>query len=84
MFVVYLFSLFFSLFFFEKISKEGQNCSTRWTVKIHKMDTRHPVFRISSKVWRFKGVGPEDQSRKEITIDLMVACFWMTTGFDIT
>ena len=89
-YVVYLvyfclcFCFSFSLFFFEKISKEGQNCSTRWTVKIHKMDTRHPVFRISSKVWRFKGVGPEDQSRKKITIDLMVACFWMTTGFDIT
>jgi hypothetical protein len=78
-FVVYLVfvSVFVFPFFFEKISKEGQNCSTRWTVKIHKMDTSHSF-------WRFKGVGPEDQSRKEITIDLMVACFWMTTGFDIT
>ena len=84
MFVVYLFSFFFPSFSLKRFPKKDKTAPQDGQFKIHKMDTRHPVFRISSKVWRFKGVGPEDQSRKEITIDLMVTCFWMTTGFDIT
>ena len=48
----------------EKISKEGPKDPQRRTIGLMKIPRNSP-----SSFWRLKGFGPEDQSRKAITID---------------